>query len=307
MPGRSPHLESQHTFHCPSLPFYLKALFLTSVATAEQVILQNDFLGERVLDAASSDPVLSVDDTATENSVVIHLNETPVSDYSVLTFPEFLEAGEQQEGDEASNSFAQRHLLQVPLPTTTEHEPAVVTNPIPDQVIQIGEQYTYDVSKVFSGDHLRLQAADLPDWLRLEYKQLGSYRANTGFAQGVAVSGNTVFVANWVAGLVILNVSDLSRPQLLSTYPAGSGTATGVAVLNNTVFIANGYAGLLILNVSDLSRPRLLSTYSTGSGIAYAVAASGNTVFVVNGNAGLLILNVSDLSRPQLLSTYPAG
>ena len=57
---------------------------------------------------------------------------------------------------------------------------------------------------------------------------------------GVAISGNTVFVANYDAGLLILNVSDLSNPQLLSTYPAGGGFATSIAVSDNTVFIANG-------------------------------------------------------------------
>ena len=352
---------SQTTNSGFSLPFCLKALFLTSITTASHMGWRDGFSGGNVLDGVSLDPVIPMDDAVTNplaiylnletavqgdkvmqdfelepfemgadhsqkvkaptisngygskdcvnlppSTAVSRLNEGPISDDSALTFPVSVEAGEQEK-DESSNRFIQRHLLQVPVQTSRELKPVVVANPISDQFIQIGEQYTCDVSKVFSGDYLRLQAAGLPDWLNLEYKQLGSYPINTGSAVGIAVSGNTVFVADEWAGLLILNVSDPSNPQLLSNYTAGSGYAEGVAVSGNTVFVANGRAGLLILNVSDPSNPQLLSHYTAGSGDANGVAVSGNTVFVANGRAGLSILNVSDPSNPQLLSHYTAG
>ena len=87
-------------------------------------------------------------------------------------------------------------------------------------------------------------------------------------------------MANYDAGLLILNVNDPSNPQLLSVYSAGSGFAYGVAVSNNTVFMANYDAGLLILNVSDPSNPQLLSTYLIESGSTLGVTVSGNTAFM---------------------------
>jgi len=240
----SSHLESSLTFRCPSIPFYLKALFLMSVSSAAQVVLREEFSGQSVPNAISSDTAL---------------------------------------------------------------EPVVVANPIPDQFVQIGEEYTYGLGRVFSGDYLRLQSTNLPDWLHLEYNQFGSYQTNMIDALGVAVSGNTVFVANWKSGLLILNVSDPSNPQYLSTYGAGNDYSVGVAVSGNTVFVANWKSGILILNVSDPSNPQNLSTYPVANSSAYGFAVSGNTLFVATGYAGVLILNVSDPSNPQYLSTYSTG
>ena len=75
---------------------------------------------------------------------------------------------------------------------------------------------------------------------------------------GVAVSGNTVFVANGRAGLSILNVRDPSNPQLLGIYPAGSASANGVAISDNTVFVANGDA----VQILDLRLAALTGTPS---------------------------------------------
>ena len=96
------------------------------------------------------------------------------------------------------------------------------------------------------------------------------------------------------AGLLILNVSDLSNPQLLSIYSEESGSATSIAVLGNAVFLANAYGGSLILNMNDPSHPQLLSTYPSGNGRALGVAVSSNIVFMANGNAGLYILSTSN-------------
>ncbi len=58
----------------------------------------------------------------------------------------------------------------------------------------------------------------------------GNYPAGSGYAQGVAVSGSTVFVADDSAGLLILDVSTPSNPVFLGSYSAASSYAWDVAV-----------------------------------------------------------------------------
>lgn len=113
-------------------------------------------------------------------------------------------------------------------------------------------------------------------------KLINIYQSGVDLAYSVAVSGNTVFVANEEAGLQILNVTDLTKIKLISTYPAHGGLAYGVAVSGSVVFVANYNAGLQILNVSDLEHPQLLGSCLVSNG-ATGVTISGKTAFVAIG------------------------
>jgi hypothetical protein len=187
-----------------------------------------------------------------------------------------------------------------------------IVQPIPDQWIQIDQLYRYPLDNVFSeGDYVlgatQTGPSSLPDWLSLQYSLLSTYPSGSGgSAYGVALSGSTVFVADWNAGLQVLNGSNPRNLTLLSTYPAGSGFARSVAVSGTTVFVANW----VDLQVLDWSNPRnltLLSTYPAGSGIAHGVAVSGTMVFVADHSAGLQVLDWSDPRNLILLGTYPAS
>ena len=124
---------------------------------------------------------------------------------------------------------------------------------------------------------------------------------NWGRADDLFVSGTTVFIANNMAGLQILNVSNLLSPYLLSSYPSGSYTAA-VVVSENVAYVADGWAGLKILNVSNLSRPFLLSTSSFIRPVM-GVAVAGMTIYVANEESGLQILDASNITHPRLLGT----
>ncbi len=164
------------------------------------------------------------------------------------------------------------------------YPPLTVVRPIPNQVVNINLPYSYSLNGVFSGNYALLGATTtgasrLPDWLSLQYTLLGSYPVASS---AVAVSGSTVFVADWSARLLILDVSTPSTPRLLGSYHTSSSNANGVAVSGSTVFVADGFAGLLILNVSTPSNITLLGSYPAGWGAALGVAVSGSTVFVAN-------------------------
>ncbi len=184
-----------------------------------------------------------------------------------------------------------------------------IVNPIPNQVTTINELYQYSLEDTFS-ENITLVAMvkdkPLPSWLSIQYKQLYSYLAGEGHADGVAVSGNTLFLANGFAGLQILDISNnISNPYFVAAYPAGEGYAAGVAVSGNTAFLVNSN-GLQILDISNITNPYLLASYTAEEGVALGVALSGNTAFLANYNA-LQILDISNITNPYLLASYPVG
>jgi hypothetical protein len=76
-----------------------------------------------------------------------------------------------------------------------------------------------------------------------------------GWAHGVAWSGPFVFVANWKAGLVVLDARDARRPEVVLTHPT-RGTALGVAAEpqedgSTLVFLADGEAGLRVFRFAN--------------------------------------------------------
>ena len=153
------------------------------------------------------------------------------------------------------------HLLQ--------QSSVIVANPIPDQVIEVNQQYVYPLDDVFAGDYSLITAVEtgkisLSSWLSLQYGLIGSFSTDPFQAYGVVVSGSTLFVANYEVGLSILDVSTPSTPRLLGsygTYVAGNNVQWQfVAVSGSTAFIAN-YNALFILDVSTLSAPQLLGSY----------------------------------------------
>jgi hypothetical protein len=74
-----------------------------------------------------------------------------------------------------------------------------------------------------------MQVIDVSD--QRNPQRLGSYDSD-GSAQGVAVSGNSAYLADGAAGLKVIEISDPANPQHIGSYDT-SGSALGVAVLGN--------------------------------------------------------------------------
>ena len=87
----------------------------------------------------------------------------------------------------------------------------------------------------------------------------------SGFAYGVAVSGNYAYVADGSPGLQVIDVSNPANPQRVGGYDT-SGTARSVAVSGNYAYVAAGTRGLMILG----PRPRITSiTRAAGTATVY--------------------------------------
>ena len=134
---------------------------------------------------------------------------------------------------------------------------------------------------------------------------LGS-AANDSIGVDVVVSsdGTRAYIADFEAGLQIIDVTDPSNPVTMSAFDT-NGLAYNVAVSSdgNTVYIADEEAGLQVVDVADSSNPLLLSTFDTaGTSIGVTLSSDDRTVFIADVNS-LEIVDISDAQSPFLVGS----
>ena len=89
----------------------------------------------------------------------------------------------------------------------------------------------------------------------------GTYNTS-GYALGVGVSGSYAYVADDIAGLRIIDISNPASPTLVGTYNT-SGNAAGVTVSGSYAYVADYAAGLHIIDIGNPANPTLVGTYAT--------------------------------------------
>ena len=118
-----------------------------------------------------------------------------------------------------------------------------------------------------------------------------------GDAGVIATSGNTVFVADYNAGLQIFDISDDTAPTLISTFGT-EGLVWSVKLSNdgNTAYLADEEFGVQIVDVSDRTNPMLLGTFDTqGFSLDVTLSSNEKTLFI----ADVFSLEIVDITYPQ--------
>ena len=130
--------------------------------------------------------------------------------------------------------------------------------------------------------------------------ELGSYTPEDGDARGMAIDGDTLYLAVTSAGLEIVDVTDAAAATRLGGVDFDTGE------LAQTVVYADGYAyvgqrgsGWVIVDVSDPADPMTIS--ADDSDDAEDVAIDG-TVFFVLDSDGIRTYDVTDAASPSELS-----
>jgi len=128
-----------------------------------------------------------------------------------------------------------------------------------------------------------------------------------GSAEGIAVSGNYAYVADWDSGLRVINIAIPAQPIEVGHYDT-PGYAYGVAVSadGNYAYVADHAAGLEVINITTKSNPTLAGRLDT-PGYAWGVAVAGNYVYVADGFAGLIAVDVSTPAAPTVAASSPAS
>jgi len=120
----------------------------------------------------------------------------------------------------------------------------------------------------------------------------------------ISSDGTRAFIADYRAGLHVIDISDASNPVTLSTLDT-SGLAYNVAVSSdgNTAYVADEEAGLQIIDVSDSSNPSLLSTFDTeGFSVGVTLSIDGSVAYVADVYS-LQIIDISNAQNPTLLGS----
>ncbi len=121
-------------------------------------------------------------------------------------------------------------------------------------------------------------------------------------ARGVAISGDYAYVADWLSGLQVIDISDPTSLTLAGSYNT-IGTAVDVAISGDHAYVADGYPGLQVIDISNPAGPTLAGSYWT-PGWASGVAISGDYAYVADYDSGLQVIDISNPASPTLAGTY---
>jgi hypothetical protein len=127
-----------------------------------------------------------------------------------------------------------------------------------------------------------------------------------GWTRSVYLSNDdrTAFLADGTPGLKIVNVSDVSNPELVSQLKIGESVYDIALSNGGDVLYAAHLSGVSAVNISDLSNPFIISTIITpGDAQAIRLSRDGALVYIADGYEGFHIIDVSQPSSLKLLKS----
>jgi hypothetical protein len=133
-------------------------------------------------------------------------------------------------------------------------------------------------------------------------------------ASAVLASGNIVYVSAMQAGILVFDVSDKKKPQLLSSFqpyvdfphknpkPMATPKARGMALHENLLLLADDAGGLRLIDATDPRRLKEKAAYINADLMrkqqSYnAVALDWPTAYVTTDYCGVEIVDLSDLKN----------
>jgi hypothetical protein len=126
-----------------------------------------------------------------------------------------------------------------------------------------------------------------------------------GKAFGVAVVGDTAYVADFSSGLQVIDISNPASPQIIGAVDT-PGKAVGVTVVGDTAYVAEYGSGLQVIDISDPADPQIIGSVNT-PGLSSGVAVVGNIAYVTDENSGLQVIDIKDPADPQIIGSVDTG
>ncbi|MBL7961084.1 tandem-95 repeat protein [bacterium] len=110
-----------------------------------------------------------------------------------------------------------------------------------------------------------------------------------------------LFVANKVAGLSIVDISDIYNPKVVSR-TRSVGQNYGIAKKGNFVYMADNLAGLLVYDVTNIKKPVIVAELAV-KGEAWDVKVKDNYAYIAAGLAGLVVVDITEPKAPKVITT----
>ena len=127
----------------------------------------------------------------------------------------------------------------------------------------------------------------------------------TTSARQLSVRDGVACVADYTAGLRVLDVSDPTAPQLVVTVPTGS-QCLGLDWVGDRLYLACGYSGLVIVDMADRWAPVVLGAVAPW-GFEAAVRVAGDFAYLANAYGQFDVVDVSDPSAPVAVASLAVG
>ena len=187
---------------------------------------------------------------------------------------------------------------------TSFEDPA---NPYTSASLDLGDMIEDIVWKVSGGTTYALVTAGqnlkIIDITNPTAPVLLSSLALAGYGEGLAVSGNYVYVTAGGSGMEVIDITDPAAPASVAVVIGGSAGpwAEGINVSGSYAYLGNG-GGTEIFDISDPTNPTLVSTIPNDGWIQDVMPIS-NYLYVCVYSVGIDIVDISDPGNPAYVST----
>ncbi|MEO0227580.1 MAG: hypothetical protein ABIL70_05975 [candidate division WOR-3 bacterium] len=123
-----------------------------------------------------------------------------------------------------------------------------------------------------------------------------------GSANDVALTGDYAFIADGTKGLVVVDISDSSLPEVCGRLPL-PGNSISLAISGEYLYLGDREDTLRIISISDPLNPVQVSKLPIGDDVN-DVFFSNNKIYIAARAVGLVIVDVTNPSVPIILGTY---
>ena len=132
-------------------------------------------------------------------------------------------------------------------------------------------------------------------------------------AQDIRISadGNYAYVDDWSSGgLLVISISNLSSPSLVTNITVDSSTPTGLDMRGSELFMTT-VKGLYVFDISNPAAPALVRSYAVTllGGICAPSDSAGQArnVYMADSDGGIIALKEDDIQAPNIYITNPTS
>ena len=138
-----------------------------------------------------------------------------------------------------------------------------------------------------------------------------SHFGDLDYAWDLWIQGDYAYIADFPVGLVVLDISDLSKPVRVAelTWHEGETVSEVIAGEGDFAYVAAGSQGLYVIDISTPSKPKVSFHVDPGFlGRSEGVIVQGDRLYVSTHNEinyfnnGLYIYDIEHPGQPELLS-----
>ncbi|WP_047268441.1 LVIVD repeat-containing protein, partial [Marinitoga sp. 1197] len=118
---------------------------------------------------------------------------------------------------------------------------------------------------------------------------LKSHLTLSGDSKSVTVDGTAAYVATGSGGMVIVDITDVTNPQIISTL-TDIVDVKDIKIDGEVAYVAGGESGVYKVDITDKTAPVVETNYDT-AGYAEKIEVEGNYVYVADGSNGIVKLD----------------